>query len=194
MGIITDVFELVGQCFLEIIQAILLYGTAGLVVGIILMILANKKGLLKRDNILLKILVVVYFVYIPVVIAYTSGAFGALYTAEEFTREQVHKKVTPLTKSTFPAYQMFLKFNWNRIIGSEMNFNSTMEEYLAFIEFQPEEDTWWERQKVKLANEFVPQVAIWSMEAVVHAAKRMVAGSIFSGGEKMKVWCYRWPC
>lgn len=173
MSILSEILGLIDQCIDELIWAMFLYGAIGLAVGLLLILIGRKKGLFRRKHVVMRLLVGAYQIFIPLLFAYTTGALGAVWTAEKFTKEQVHSEITPLTKTTFPAYQMFLQFNWNRITGSKMNFHETMEEYLDFIGFQPEKDTWKEIWKAKLANEIVPKVATWSMEAVVHAARRI---------------------
>lgn len=171
MGLINEILNLVTDCLNAMLFGMFLYGTIGLIAGVILMFAGRRFGFFSRKSRLLRILVIIYYVYVPLVFALAGVCFGGVSEAEKCSIKQVSLTIAPNTESFFPSYQLYLTFNWDRIETENLTFEQTMNEYLAFIEYAPKTNEWWEKKTIEIANDIVPQIAQLGIGSVVVTAR-----------------------
>ena len=100
--------EIVGDVIWSGIFGSLGYGFLGYLVAIILLIILNIRGLLKREKIISKILVVTYWIFIPIVFAFGFTLICALNYAKNSTIKTADATITQFEKNTVPAFREFL--------------------------------------------------------------------------------------
>ena len=100
--------EIVGDVIWSGIFGSLGYGLLGYLITIFLLIILNVSGLLKRKKIISKILVVTYWIFIPIIFAFGFIFISALNYAKESTIKTADATITQFEKNTIPAFHSFL--------------------------------------------------------------------------------------
>lgn len=84
------------------------YGFLGYVIAIFLLIILNVRGLLKRKKIISKIIIVTYWIFIPVIFAFGFTFISALNYAKESSIKTADATLIQFKKNTVPAFREFL--------------------------------------------------------------------------------------
>lgn len=147
----------------------LIYGAVGLVVGLIIVITAQKYLLFVRTKRSLKWLRIAYGIYLPVVCVVAGLTFGGLFYAKKELVRQVPDEIRRLNQVSFSGYQYTVIKNWDAIMQQQVPFDYTVQRHVDEIMFEPYNDDWAEGRKTEMANGMAPHIAKWGIEGIVES-------------------------
>jgi hypothetical protein len=129
---LTDFFAFVGEIFFEILWDVIKFGFLGFIVALMLMIVCARYKLFKRRWLALKALTFLYWLYVPIVVGFFSGAMGAIHGAQEFVGEEVHAMIQPLSEKSFVGFQGYVDENSEKIIEIEDDLSGALDGYMDY--------------------------------------------------------------
>ena len=169
-------FSLLWEFFGHVVFEFFLFGFLGFLVGLGVIIFSYKKRLLKRNNIGQKILVVLYYVHVPVIFAFTGAFIGTIHAVKTEVHKDVHAAMEPLRNMHLPNFQEYVDRNLEQIRTDDPKTGDLIDK---FVTEENEDGSWWDNKVVKwglqkllnkagessgLDDEFVDS----EMEAILH--------------------------
>jgi hypothetical protein len=97
----------------------ILYAFIGLLVGVGVIVLLNKRHYLKREYLFLKILTKMYFVYFPIVFFLAFWFVGSLWTTMKLLEKEVTEVVLEIEEKTYPIFVKYVDESLDGFLAEE---------------------------------------------------------------------------
>ena len=160
--------ELVNQCADSIIEGATLWGVIGFFLGLLIVLMIYLIPFLKPKSRFFKIINVFNFIYFPALFCLMLGGYGGISYAHKYVAKQIKETVVPMTKLSFPAFQIYLATSVD-VKDTSISLNDAVNDFAGAISFKPKNDTWLEEKKTDMANSQVPKAIGWGIQAIVDA-------------------------
>lgn len=161
----------------DVIGSMITFGFAGFILGFMIMGIGAKFGWFKRKYILLKFLRALYWIYIPLALAFCGVFYGAIYAAHSHVSLKVHAAIQPLTEASFTEFQGYIDANRQKVRDAEASVEETVSDFFSWKEEEEKDMPWWERP-VEVEDEtggFKDWIIKWGLELLIEKSKEKAA-------------------
>lgn len=114
------------QLILSGLKSSIFYAFLGALIGLLIVILLNKLGYLKREHSFLKVITKLYYVIFPIVFFFFFWFTGSLWQTKMQVEETVDTVLEAIKMDIAPSFEAFL--------------NQKLQEYIAVDELPPNEE------------------------------------------------------
>lgn len=165
-----QIFELIDTYTIKVGVYGLLFALVGLILGLFATRLLKNKEWFKRRSEQRRRLIPIYKFLIPFNLMLFGFLSGGLIMSKDFFEGKVVPTIRPMTKLIFPSYQFFLNSHWELIVKQKLDFDLTVDAYMAENKLdRPSDDLYGGYQKWA-ADNGMPLVVNWWFKSVVMAA------------------------
>jgi hypothetical protein len=159
----SKIVEMVNEGFDQFFQGFFFYGAWGLLAGLIILFVINFVPLFRPKRRFFKIVNALNILYLPGFFALSFGLYGGLYQFQQHMNIQIKETIVPMTKVSFPAFQIYLVTNND----NEKDLTSHIEQFSSVIKLDKESHSWWESKKMQLADKELPKTIGWGIESII---------------------------
>jgi hypothetical protein len=163
-GIIEGAYEVAAQGFF-------LYGIIGGLIALVFLLVINLVSYCRPKTLLFKIFNIINFIYIPFLLAFVIGSYGAWNFSKKNAVGEIHDNVLPAIKLAFPVFQLYLNMNEDELRKDKLDLQGAVLKFSAIISISTASATWIDQQKVAVAKKEIPLMLYRGIAAVVQTEK-----------------------
>ena len=163
-GIIEGAYEAAAQGFF-------LYGIIGGLIALVFLLVINLVSYWRPKTLLFKIFNIINFIYIPFLLAFVIGSYGAWNFSKKNAVGEIQDNVLPAIKLAFPVFQLYLKMNEDELRKDKLDLQGAVLKFSAIISISTASDSWIDQQKVTVAKKEIPLILYRGIAAVVQTEK-----------------------
>ena len=163
-GIIEGAYEVAAQGFF-------LYGIIGGLIAFVFLLVINLVSYWRPKTLLFKIFNIINFIYIPFLLAFVIGSYGAWNFSKKNAVGEIHDNVLPAIKLAFTVFQLYLNMNEDELRKDKLDLQGAVLKFSAIISISTASDSWIDQQKVAVAKKEIPLMLYRGIAAVVQTEK-----------------------
>ena len=163
-GIIEGAYEVAAQGFF-------LYGIIGGLIALVFLLVINLVSYCRPKTLLFKIFNIINFIYIPFLLAFVIGSYGAWNFSKKNAVGEIHDNVLPAIKLAFPVFQLYLNMNEDELRKDKLDLQGAVLKFSAIISISTASASWIDQQKVAVAKKEIPLMLYRGIAAVVQTEK-----------------------
>lgn len=163
-GIIDGAYEAATQGFF-------LYGIIGGLIALVFLLVINLVSHWRPKTLLSKTFNIINFIYIPFLLTFTIGSYGAWNFSKKNAVGEIHDNVLPSIKLAFPVFQLYLNLNEDELRKDKLDLQGAVLKFSTIISISAASDSWIDQQKVAVAKKEIPLMLYRGIAAVVQTEK-----------------------
>lgn len=144
----------------------LLFAFIGFVVSVVLLMIVQRRGWIRRTPAWWSVLVKLTYVYVPLLLIASGAAFGVVVAAQVRMTAIVEERLSPLAHAQLPAVRQWLtqKVDWSGV-PAQMSLEDAAQRVQAALYVQPHSDGLWDRTSARAVNYVTWKAGKWIITA-----------------------------